>query len=563
MAGRPPIGDRAQTPAERQKRYRDKKRREREAQPERKRAARRVVDRVRKRTERAAVKVASAATLPAVPAMPADLVTFAERLEVTQGDHAGDLLTVLPWQSAVLRVVEGMAGGEYGLSLPAGSGKTTLVAAIAAAALVWSPLVRPRADVMVVAGSFPQAGIAFDHAAHFLRAWTDADPDRWRVLRSESVALIEDRETGVKLRAREASARTLHGAAPAMVIADEPAQWQPTQRDAIYSALRSRLGKIPGSVLLAIGTRSDDAAHWFSRLLERNGITYAADADADPFLPATWHAANPSLAHFPSLRAVYQREADEARADPSLLPAFKALRLNLGTADHEIAVLIDVEAWQRCEVDILPAARGPSCWGIDLSGGDALAAIACYHPQCGRLECIAAFPELPSLAERGRTDGADYERMHADEDLLVLGRRVVPTSALVAAALERWGRPSRIVADHHQERELREALEAAHFPAAALVTSGMGWAHGPARIRDFRRAVSGGKVWARPTLLIRQSMSNARVVSDSMGAEKPIKGGASGRKRTARDDVAIAALLAVSEGARLPAAPRRRRHYVA
>ena len=119
-------------------------------------------------------------------------------------------------------------------------------------------------------------------------------------------------------------------------------------------------------------------------------------------------------------------------------------------------------------VDILPAARGPAVWGVDLSGGDALAAIACYHPQCGRLECIAAFPELPSLAERGRVDGADYERMADDGDLLVMGRRVVPTSALVAAALERWGRPSRIVADHHQERELREALEAAHFPAAAL-----------------------------------------------------------------------------------------------
>ena len=316
MAGRPPIGDRAQTPAERQKRYRDKKRREREAQPERKRAARRVVDRDRKRTERAAVKVASDATLPAVPAMPADLVTFAEGLEVTQGDHAGDLLTVLPWQSAVLRVVEKTAGGEYGLSLPAGSGKTTLVAAIAAAALVWEPLVRPRADVMVVAGSFPQAGIAFDTAAAFMRAWTDADPDRWRVLRSESVALIEDRETGVKLRAREASARTLHGAAPAMVIADEPAQWQPTQRDAIYSALRSRLGKIPGSVLLAIGTKSDDAAHWFSRLLERNGTTYAADADADPFLPATWHAANPSLTHFPSLRAVLPERGGRSARRP-------------------------------------------------------------------------------------------------------------------------------------------------------------------------------------------------------------------------------------------------------
>ena len=47
----------------------------------------------------------------------------------------------------------------------------------------------------------------------------------------------------------------------------------------------------------------------------------------------------------PGAAAVYQREADEARADPSLLPAFKALRLNQGTADHEIAVLVTAEQW--------------------------------------------------------------------------------------------------------------------------------------------------------------------------------------------------------------------------
>ena len=45
------------TPAERQKRYRDRKRREREAAPERKREQRRTAD--RDRTTRAAVKVAS------------------------------------------------------------------------------------------------------------------------------------------------------------------------------------------------------------------------------------------------------------------------------------------------------------------------------------------------------------------------------------------------------------------------------------------------------------------------------------------------------------------------
>ena len=297
-------------------------------------------------------------------------------------------------------------------------------------------------------------------------------------------------------------------------------------------------------------------------MLDRSGVTYQADPEGDPFDPATWYQANPSLGHFPALLAVYRREADEAKVDPSLLPEFRALRLNLGTSDVEIAVLIDVEAWQRCEVDILPERRGPLVWGVDLSGGDAMAAIAAYWPTTGRLEAIAAFPELPDLGERGRTDGAGYQAMHREGDLLRMGRRVVPVPELIDAALERWGRPVRVVADHHQERELRQALEASDFPPAALVTTGMGWQDGPGRIRDFRRAVQGGRVFCRARLLLRQALANARTVSDSMGAEKPIKGGASGRKRTARDDTAIAALLAVSEGARLPKV-RRRRHAVA
>ena len=493
-----------------------------------------------------------------------DLAGWCSDLAVTQGEGVGDALTLWPWEVDVLRRIEALPGGELALTVAAGAGKTTLAASICAAAVA-GPLAQPRGTVIGVAGSFTQALILADHVQAFLKPITDADPDRWRVLRSESVALVEDRETGAQFRAREASARTLHGSAPSLIVADEPAQMLPTQSAAIYSAIRSRLGKLPGSRLFAIGTRSADAAHWFSRLLKRSGVVYAADSEADPFDPATWEAANPSLVHLPALRRVYQREAAEAAADPSLLPPFRALRCNMGAVDHDVAVLIEAADWQRCECDLLPAAAGPCVWGIDLSGGDALAAIACYHPATGRCEAIAAFPKLPNLDERGRVDAADYQQMHADGDLVILGSRVVPVAELVREALTRFGRPARIIADYHAERELREALDTAGFPPAVLVTASMGGLKdSPGRVRDFRRSVKGGKVWVRPRLLIRQSMANARTASDSMGEERLVKGGVSGRRRTARDDVGVAIVAAVSEGARLPAAaPRRRRHLVA
>ena len=208
-------------------------------------------------------------------------------------------------------------------------------------------------------------------------------PDRWRVLDSETSATIEDRRTGAVLEAREAVPGSLHGPAPVLAIGDEPSQWKATQSDRMFSALRTSLGKVPGSRALFIGTRPADGDHWFARLLQRSGTTYAADPDGDPFDETEWHAANPSLAFMPELLATYREEAEDAQADPSLLPGFKALRLNAGGSDVEISLLIPAEVWQRCEVDLLPQAAGPAVWGVDLSGGDAMRRRATGRPRAG------------------------------------------------------------------------------------------------------------------------------------------------------------------------------------
>ena len=72
---------------------------------------------------------------------------------------------------------------------------------------------------------------------------------------------------------------------------------------------------------------------------------------------------------------------------------------------------------------------------------------------------------------------------------------------------------------------------------------------GPDRIRDFRRAVNGWRVYATRSRMIRQAFANALTLSDSMVSENVIKGGSSRRD--------------VSEGARVRTAATRRRRHVA
>ena len=189
-------------------------------------------------------------------------------------------------------------------------------------------------------------------------------------------------------------------------------------RDAMLSALATARGKIPGSRLVALGTRPANGEHWFAKMLA-GGADYAqchaARPDDAPFQARTWRRANPSLDHMPDLRDLIADEARAAKTDPSLLPSFKALRLNMGVEDIETAVLIGADTWARIEAPDMPQAASDYVLGLDLGDGAAMSAVAAYWPSTGRLEAVAAFPAVPDLAERGLRDGIGrlYGDMHA------------------------------------------------------------------------------------------------------------------------------------------------------
>lgn len=471
---------------------------------------------------------------------------------------------MLPWQSRFLRGALAPSVTTSALSVGRGNGKSTFTAAIAAAAL-WGPLARPRGEVIVVASSYQQSRIIFEHVLGFI----DGGPGRdgLRIIDSTGQAAITHLSTGARVRCIASDPRRAHGIAPSLVLADEPAQWEPSKADRMLAALETSIGKIPSARIIALGTRPADEDHWFSRWLD-GGADYAqvhtAGPDDPPYRIRTWRKANPSIDYMPMLRKALEREREGAKRDVGVLASFRALRLNQGVPDVVEHVLIDAKVWSEAE-DTDATQVGRPVVGIDLGTTASMSAAAAYWPDSGSLDAFAVWPESPSLAERGIADGVGdlYVRMHHRGELLIGGGRVSDIRLLLDEALERWGRPAVYVCDRWREGELRQALDAgAHVAGIPIVIRGMGYRDGGEDVRLFRRAILDAKVRPVRSLLMRSAVGGARVTTDPAGNSKLAKR-AVGRRQVHRDDAAAAAILAVAEGVRKSARPRPRLRVLA
>lgn len=491
------------------------------------------------------------------PVDPELVCRWIETRRVTQGPRAGLPFELLDWERRF--ILDALRPGvrQAALSVGRGNGKTTVVAALAAA-FVAGPLRQPRAEAPVVAGSYQQARIAFEHIGAFLDA--DVSGRDWRVTDSLHWSLIEHRPTGARIRVLSSNPKRAHGLAPAMIIADEPAQWERTGGERLYAALMTSTGKVPGSRLIALGTRPENSAHWFQRLLDARddpsivAHCYSAPVDCDWNDPEAWLEANPSLPHMPELRDALAAEAHSARSNPAMLLAFKALRLNQGVADSGGRDrLIEPDQWSECFERPAPERTGRYVLGVDLGGSAALSAAAAYWPDGGRLEVRAQVGDRPSLADRGAHDGAGdlYVQANAAGELHLSDGRLADVEDLVAGAVADWGEPAAVVFDRWREAELLDAAER-HMRRSEPVLRGQGYKDGSDDVRRFRAAVMSGHVRpARRFLLLEAGIGEAVCVSDPAGNVKLAKAGEGDKRARARDDVAAAAVLAVAHGRRV------------
>ena len=482
-----------------------------------------------------------------------ELIRWMEGLKITEGPLAGTDFHAMPFQRRFVKGIMGEGVKEGALSVGRWNGKTTLTGALGAAAFV-GPLALPRGQTTIIASSLGQAKIAFDHARYFLEPMFEEEPRRFRLIDNSHTCLMEDRETGAVLKAIGSDGKRAHGLAPVMLILDEPAQWPINFGAKMYAACVSALGKQPSALMVAVGTRSDDPLHWFSRMLDGGPGVYAqlhaAAMGSDDYSDKSMHDANPAFRHMSHMMVEFKRLREKAKKDPAQRSIFRALNLNQGTSDVETyEAIVSGENWSACEVPIAPARAGPVFVSFDLGGSASMTAASSYWPQSGRFEVRGAFPAEPNLAERGEADGVGDRYLHMQQrgELRVYPGKVTPVGRFLAWVAEslKGEQVEVALADRYREAEAEQAM------ASAGVHWEMEWravgagSHGSADIRAFQSEVLDAHLQLTPSLLMSSAISESKVGRDTNGNERLDK-----QRTKGRIDAVQAGVLAVAAGRR-------------
>ena len=242
------------------------------------------------------------------------------------------------------------------------------------------------------------------------------------------------------------------------------------------------------------------------------------DGAIDIHDPAVWDAGNPGIA--PGIKSA-EWMADEARrveATPADRASFLALDLNLPQTPGR-RMIFDVEDYRGICADELPPRDGPVVLGLDMGEATSGSAVFAIWPQTGRCEGWLAFGDKPDLVERGKRDGARYDRMHERGELRVYPGRVTPVSAFlgdVAAELEGC-RVHRLAADSYKDSEVKDFLDNAGLPWPAEFRRVGAGKDGGRDVRALQRLVLDARLKMRESLAFQSAVSNSSIRVDGNG----------------------------------------------
>ncbi|ARE38331.1 Terminase large subunit [Rhodovulum sp. P5] len=487
---------------------------------------------------------------------------FLHGLAIPEGPNAGRQLELAPFQRDFVNgaLADGITTAI--LSIGRGNAKTALSAGLALGALVGVLDPQPRREILIAARTRDQARVAWDFVAGFSDSLPLEIQRRLIFRRAPRLEIeYEGDGGGHVLRALAADGKSALGSAPTLVLMDERGHWALDRGDELEAALLSGLGKRGGRGLI-ISTSAPDDTHPFSKWIDEPVPgSYVQEHRPAPGLPAddldSLIIANPGAQHgIGSSLEWLQGQAGRAIArGGSALTTFRLYNRNERVSGETRDLLLTVDEWLACEVSNPPPREGEVVIGIDLGGSASMSAAAFYWPATGRLEARGTFPSMPSLLDRGQVDGVAgrYLEMQDRGELDTLGEKTVPVAPWLVETLRHVTDQTvaAVVADRFKQAELVEALNRAGI-RAPMIWRGMGFRDGNEDAERFRRACFDGQVKAQASLLLRSAFADAVCLRDPANNIKIAKARSKGRI-----DAASATVLAVAEGARIAARPRK------
>lgn len=318
------------------------------------------------------------------------------RLRHTQGKWAGRALRPDPWEVGyILAPVFGWVrrndDGVYVrvvrrlyLEIPRKNGKTTLAGGIAT--YLTAADGEAGAQVYAVATGRDQARYCFDP----IRAIAQRSPALKPYVKVLASRIVHH-PSGSYFAVVSSVADLLHGANIHGAIVDELHLHQnPKLVEAVETGTGSR-----EQPLVVLTTTADEGRRetiyarrreYVEALARRAlrdhsfyGVVWAADADDDPFVEATWRKANPGFGVSPT-REFLESEARKARNSPAELASF--LRLHLGRRTKQETRYYDLEAWDANASIVEPAklAGQRAFGGLDLASTNDVIALCWLFP---------------------------------------------------------------------------------------------------------------------------------------------------------------------------------------
>ena len=453
----------------------------------------------------------------------------ASTLKVPSGHPlAGQAMEIPAYGVSFLRDVMGDGVREGLLCTARKNAKSAIIACFILALLV-GPMRRPGLRIGTCSVNREKAGELLRHCREIAEA---SGLKGLEFMRTPAPGLIRTGSGSAEFLSADRSAG--HASGFDWAIIDELGLMTERDRELI-AGMRTSTSARDGR-LIALSIRGESPM--LEEMVERRDLPtcsvhlYAPDAgdDVDVAAPAIWAAGNPGLRV--GIKSVTYMEAEAARvlATPSDLGSFLAFDLNLPQAPSREMIFAPTDL-VGCQVEVLPDRLGPCFVGLDCGEATSGTAAAAIWPRSGRCEFWFAFGDVPSLADRGRADGARYEEMARRGELTTYPGRVTPVAAFLEdLAIALAGADVRsLAADGYKDAEVRDYLEKAGVPWAVSFRHVGAGRDGSRDVRALQRLVLNRKVSLVGNLALASAISSSAIRRDGNGNPALDKQKAKGR----------------------------------